>query len=443
MTALVPVRPVRDPSGAPPSRRGRAPRELLALIRLAYRSRRTRARIIVDQCLERLPRYRALPEALLVDVRRSVIHHLALFYRVTLETGRPLTDEDLEPSRQTARLRASQGVPLGDFLMFFQVGLTVIWEHLMAQSRESPVLRAQLLERVGPILSNQTQLMTALTESYVEERERLSRFREQDLVDFFQLLLAEDAMEGVLEARARALGLPLDEPRVVALFGPASARTDGTAVEPEDLRRMLAGRVRQADPWVGRSREGFVALLAGDPDPASLAAVAESLLGDEARVGIGSPARQIAGVRRSAREALRALRIATTLRRAERACRYADVAVLDLVGIGSPDAGEFVRRVLGPLALPGASRTYLETLRQLSTNGYRIKLAAAALSVHPHTISYRLRQIRSRFGIDLDDAELRLRVHLALLILEAQGAAPEPSRPRVRPARRRGPAGSR
>src|SRR5262245_22866779 len=216
------------------SERIHAPDDLLKLIRLAYRTRATRARLIVDQCLERLPRYRDLPDALLADVRRSVLHHLALFYRVTLETGRSLLPEDLEPPPQTARLRASQGVPLGDFLMFFQVGLTVIWEHLMAQSRESPVLRAQLLDRVAPILANQTQLMTALTESYVEERERLSRFRDQDLVDFFQLLFADDAMESVLEARARALGIPLDEPRLVALFGSAaSARTDGATVEPE------------------------------------------------------------------------------------------------------------------------------------------------------------------------------------------------------------------
>jgi sugar diacid utilization regulator len=406
------------------SERSRGPRELLELIRLADRTRRTRARIIVDQCLERLPRYRDLPDALLADVRRSVLHHLALFYRVTLEIGRSLTDADLEQSRQTARLRASQGVPLGEFLMFFQVGLTVIWEHLMEQARESPVLRAQLLDRVAPIFSNQTQLMTALTESYVEERVRLSRFREQDLDDFFRLLFAEDAMESVLEARARGLGIPLDEPRVVALFDPgASAGTDGPAVEPDDLRSLLASRLRQADPWVGRSREGFAALLAGDPDPASLAAVAGALFGDAGRVGTGGPARQVAGLRRSAREALRALRIAGTLRQAQRVHRYSDLAVLDLVGIGTPDAEEFMRRVLGPLALAGASRTTLETLRQLSASGYRIKRAAAALSVHPHTLSYRMKQIRTHFGIDLDDPEVRLRVHLALLILEARGPA--------------------
>ncbi len=80
-----------------------------------------------------------------------------------------------------------------------------------------------------------------------------------------------------------------------------------------------------------------------------------------------------------------------------------------------------MRGVLGPLARAGATRSYLETLRQLAAHNYSVKLAAAALSVHPHTLSYRARQIRRRFGLDLDDPETRLRVQLALRILDARG----------------------
>ena len=43
-----------------------------------------------------------------------------------------------------------------------------------------------------------------------------------------------------------------------------------------------------------------------------------------------------------------------------------------------------------------------------------------ALGVHPHTLSYRVRQIRRRLGLDLDDPEVRLRVQLALLIRDAR-----------------------
>lgn len=127
----------------------------------------------------------------------------------------------------------------------------------------------------------------------------------------------------------------------------------------------------------------------------------------------------------SAREALRALRIGAGLRGPARVHSYAEVAVLDLVGVDSADAEAFMRGVLGPLARAGASRTYLETLRQLSAHNYRIKLAAAALSIHPHTLSYRVRQVQRRFGLDLGDPEVRLRVQLALRILDARGPVPE------------------
>ena len=72
---------------------------------------------------------------------------------------------------------------------------------------------------------------------------------------------------------------------------------------------------------------------------------------------------------------------------------------------------------------PAPAASYLETLRQLAAHSYSVKLAAAALSVHPHTLSYRARQIRRRFGLDLDDPETRLRVQLALRILDARGGA--------------------
>jgi sugar diacid utilization regulator len=401
------------------------PNELQDLIQRAHRTRATRARIIVEDCLERLPHYRGAPESLLAEVRRSVVHHLGILYRVTLGTGRPLAPEDLEPSRRTARLRAGQGLPLGEFLTFFLVGLTRAWEHLIASVGDDPVLRTQLLDRVSVVISNQTQLMTSVTEAYVEERERLARFREQDLDDFVQLLVAEQAVPHVLEARARSLGVALDEARAVAIFGPLTSATgERSSVGPEDLMRQLAARMPGREVQVGRSREGFVALLPEDAAPKDLEATLESLLGDEVRVGLGGSGHGAEGLHRSARQALRALRIGMSLSGTRRVHTHREVAVLDLIGVASAGAREFMRSVLGPLLSERASRTSLETLRQLSASGYRVKAAAAALCVHPHTLSYRLKQIRGRLGLDLDDPEVRLRVHLALLILDAQGSGP-------------------
>jgi hypothetical protein len=410
------------------------PDEFQQWIRRVERTRRTRARIILAQCLERLPHYRGIPDSHLADVRRSVVHHLELFYRRTLATGRPLSADDLEPSRETARRRAAQGIPLGEFLTFFHVGLAVIWEHLVASARDSRGLRDRLLDRVDAIISNQSQLMSALVDAYVEEAERLRRFREQDLDDFFRLLLMDDATGNVLEARARSLGLPLDEPSAIAIFAPDTGG-ESNGVAPEEMRRRLARHLR-AEFWLGRSREGFVALLPPSADAGALARAAASPDGRR-HVGVGNPGRGVDGLRRSAREALRALRIGALLRRGERVHRFADVEILDLLQIESAASEEFVQRVLGPLLEPRAPRGYLDTLRELVANGHRIKPAAAALSVHPHTLTYRLKQIRRRFGIDLDDPEVRLRVQLALHVFDAHAPA-EPRRSRRRGGSARG-----
>jgi hypothetical protein len=128
---------------------------------------------------------------------------------------------------------------------------------------------------------------------------------------------------------------------------------------------------------VARAREGFVALLPPDPDQKVLGVAAESLFGVAARVGLGGPARGVDGLRRAAREALKALRIASSVPGQGRVRAFRDVAVLDLVGVGSAAANEFAETVLGPLARPDAAGPQLATLRALAHSGYRMKLAAA------------------------------------------------------------------
>jgi len=395
--------------------------EFHALVERAHRNRRRLANEILLECLGRLPHYSDMPPEFLADVRRSVVHHLSLFYRVTLDAGRPLSDDDLAFSRQLARLRATQGVPMGPFLTYFLVGLlATAWRELTAQVGDDPVLRARLLERVSVIIQNQTQLMAALTEAYVEERERVSRFRAQDLDDFARLLFAGDATDGAIEARARSLALALDAPLSVAVFAsPGAASGSAAGAAADALRQSLADRLPGGDVRVARTSEGFVALLPPDPDPKALGAAAESLFGVAAHVGLAGPARGADALRRAAREALKALHIAASVPGQPPVRAFRDVAVLDLVGVGSPAAREFAESVLGELARSGGLAPQLATLRALARSGYRMKQAAAELAVHPHTLSYRVKQLRARHGLALDDADVRLRVDLALRILDA------------------------
>lgn len=95
----------------------------------------------------------------------------------------------------------------------------------------------------------------------------------------------------------------------------------------------------------------------------------------------------------------------------------ADDYLVDLVLAGDPwAAAELPRRVLAPLsATPARSRALLEaTLRAWLDHPARPQAIAAALHLHPQTVQYRLRRLRSVFGDGLDDPETRLKLALAL-----------------------------
>jgi hypothetical protein len=235
---------------------------LRRVIQRASRTRRNQARLVVARCLEQLPHYRELPPAMLKSVYENVLYQVSLFYRLTLEGHSP-APEDLLPSCETARLRARQGVPLGELFTFYQVGLTMVWEHLIASVGANPVERAHLLDRMAVVISNHTQVTNAATAAYVEERERLSSFREHDLDDLARLLLAAEPLgaRGAARRRARGAGAPgrhrssLRRPR--APFPHLPPETDAPALRPRPggRRRAAAGPPGVAHPRrLGRPR---------------------------------------------------------------------------------------------------------------------------------------------------------------------------------------------
>src|SRR5262249_15643038 len=122
----------------------------------------------------------------------------------------------------------------------------------------------------------------------------------------------------------------------------------------------------------------------------------------------------------------RAVDVGRLVRPSERVHRHADLALLDVVNVGSATAEEYAARVLGALARPGTGATYRRTLDAFLRHGMRRKVAAAALGIHPHTLSYRLNRLPDHFGIQLDGYDRRLPVELALLIRGGTDGPPTP-----------------
>jgi sugar diacid utilization regulator len=392
---------------------------LRRLVERAYRSRKRQIREIVARCRRTYPHYAALSGAALEGLRQNVAYLIGGFYQRGLIEGRTAAPDELQPTIRMAQLRVSQGVPLDEMIGCYQLSLVMLWEELIEATGGNSTIGLELLRRLSISLSSHTRVITAVTEAYVEERERLLRSRGLVLDEFLQLLLTEDVGDGVIEARARALELRLDVPRVAVMFRPTAPREISEA-EGSELRRLLGRPAQWGDIVVGRVGDSVLALLSTRADEkAALAEITARLPEADWRTGLGCVGTGAGGLRRSAREARRAIELGTQFQPEARLHRYPDLALLDLVDVGSPRAEDFARQVLGPLSRPGTGETYRKTLRAVCQNGFHMKVAAAALGIHPNTMSYRLGQIRRRFGIDLDDAETRVRLHLALMILDA------------------------
>lgn len=391
---------------------------LKELLAYAYASRDRLREEIVAGCQSRFPHYGALSAAEVAGLRENVDYLISGFYLRQVGEGRLPVASELEAPRRMARLRVAQGVPLAEMIGCYQIGLPVLWGDLVGRVDADNPVQLELLKRVPVTISAMTLATTAVTEAYVEESERRLRWQGEAVDDLLRGLARDDTPLAVLEARARALGLRLDTSRTAVLFRPPGD-ADGACAESavDAVRRLLGDPTRSLDFLAGRLPEGILALLPGRTDGVGLEDAAGELRARGWRVGVGCTAADVSGVRRSIREARRAVELGALLDQPGPLDVFAELAVLDLVDAGSPRAVDFARSVLGSLAESDACQSYRQTLAALCRSGFRLKLAAAALDIHPHTLSYRLLQIRQRHGLDLEDAETRLRVQLALVIL--------------------------
>lgn len=388
---------------------------LRQLIERAFRSREAQAGQIFDVCRQRFPHYGALEGEALAKFRENLDMVVAAFYRLQLVEGRGPTPEELEPQRRAARERVAQGIPLEEMVGCYQVGLALLWTHLVEHLDALADVQGELLQRVPVTIAANTLVTTTATEAYVQERERRASSQDQVIEELLRLFARDEVPIPVLETRARSASLEIDARRFAVLFRPAA---DEASSAVDLVRRLFDDRRLSEGLMIGRVAQGVLALLCESAQRTALADIAGKLRDRGWRSGAGGVASGAAGLRRTIREATRAVEIGALLDRPGPVDDYADLAVLDLVDVGSPRALEFAQRVLGSLFESGSNAVQLETLRMLCRHGFNQKLAAASLGIHPHTLAYRVAQIHKRHGIDLDDADTRLRVHLAVLIAE-------------------------
>jgi purine catabolism regulator len=246
------------------------------------------------------------------------------------------------------------------------------------------------------------------------------------------------------EARARALGVPVTGRSLVAVV----VRLAGAA-PTRDRRNGLAAQARAAETadalaevcrrqrvpaLVGTLADDRVAALLALPArsdaEAALARLAEQLrprLSAEDIIGAGSAVDSVGGVQRSFLEADHVAEAAAGSGAALPFYRLPDLRLRGLLHLlrDDPRLHAFAERELGPLLVhdDAAGTQLLSALTAyLSAGGNKAEAAKQAHLARP-TMYERLHQIEDVLGIDLEPAESRLSLHVALLALQAAGAS--------------------
>ncbi|CAN5660300.1 PucR family transcriptional regulator [soil metagenome] len=181
-------------------------------------------------------------------------------------------------------------------------------------------------------------------------------------------------------------------------------------------------------PMLWRFRNNYAEIIRPLSEEDDLERLANSLLmeigrrargasGHTVSMGVGSPHRRPTGIRTSHQEARQALTIGRKLYGPGRVTRFAELGIYRLL-FAARDLPEL--RSLHDDALQALidydhahNADLLRTLGAYFSGRCGPKEAASILGVHRNTVLYRLERIKDLTGLDLDDADVRLRLHLA------------------------------
>jgi purine catabolism regulator len=257
------------------------------------------------------------------------------------------------------------------------------------------------------------------------------------------------------EARARALGVPVTGRSLVAVVvrlagsvagglagsvagGLAGSVAGGLAAQARaaEVADALAEACRQlrVPALVGSLDDDRIAALLALPprsDPeAALRRLAEQLrprLSGRDVIGAGSAVDSVSGVQRSLLEADHVAQAAVGSGAGLPFYRLPDLRLRGLLHLlrEDPRMHAFAERELGPLLAhddAGGTQLLAALTAYLSAGGNKAEAAKQAHLARP-TMYERLRQIEDVLGIDLEPAESRLSLHVALLALQAAGAS--------------------
>lgn len=291
------------------------------------------------------------------------------------------------------------------------------------------------------ILTSRAAAAAAVTMAQEQATAHVRREVELNVLD--EMLDGALRSEVALVQQAQRLGHDLDQEfcAVIARLDPAQgspARSrEGRWIALEKGVRQFAENVAQPNMlWRVRNSAAEIVWPTKDAQDAETlaASLRESLetelrhgqLPDVVSIGIGRPGQGIQGIRLSHQEARQALTLGRRLHGSGHVTDYDGLGIYRLVlaAEGLPELRVFQDESLGELNEYDRihSSNLIQTLEAFFAANCSPKEAASILNVHRNTVLYRLDRIATITGQDLDDPEVRLRLHLALHVRVALGA---------------------
>ena len=315
------------------------------------------------------------PEAILAHIEDPQAANLDVqgWLQIMLRPGERLAGPSRTRLAASAARARTAGIPLTTLI---EVWMTC-GRATLTPTKRSPDAHVRLLADGA----------RSLCTGYADGQAEAVRQRERQRSLLIEALLSEQPPEQVQELAVR-LGVELTGRRSVLLVGEVSE----TALD----RLNAAGAL--AAPQRGR----IVAILSGrvprGPETA----------------GLGRPGLGITGIRDSFADAKRALNMARRLG-LKGVVPYGDVLPEALLGQDRATLRELVDATLTPLrATRNGGPQYVETATVWLQEGLSVAAPARVLDVHERTVRYRLARIAKLTTLDLQHADDRFRLDLAL-----------------------------
>ena len=367
---------------------------------------RDRLEEVVERATEtiwtQIPSYERAGEAVLTDLRQAVRENVATLSRVLTET-REVTREELEVIERVGGRRAEAGIPLDDVLHAYRTVSRVCWD-VLAET----------------VLRYTDEISSAVAEAYSRAQRAIVRAQEGARREFLADVLygTEAAPEDVLR-RAHTFGYDLSLSYIALVGegpGPDARNESAVTAAATGLSALLS-----ADPIVLQKGGKTITLIPAGPggDPGALPEKLVAELGRGWRFGQGGPGPGLDGIRRAYLEAKEALEMGVALGLDGPIFAFDDLLLYHFLRIEPALVERFTEQMLGPLITYDERRKgeLVKTLEAYFAADGSVKLAGEALFAHPHTVSYRLKQVERLTGWSLRSPEDKLRLQLALRAL--------------------------